>query len=40
MRNDYIGSCYSTLSYPSLTTADVISLAMTPRYDDITTSTN
>lgn len=40
MRNDYVGSCYSTLAYPTLTTADVITLTTPPIYEDITTTTS
>ena len=39
MRNDYLGSCYSTLAYPALTTTDVIPVITRQTYEEITVST-
>ena len=39
MRNDFLGSCYSTLAYPALTTTDVIPVITRQTYEEITVST-
>jgi hypothetical protein len=39
MRNDYLGSCYSTITYPTLSTVDLIPVSSIQVYEDISTST-
>jgi hypothetical protein len=38
MRNDYLGSCYQSIAYPTLITANVIPSTSLIKYDEITTT--